>query len=173
MEQKLRVYNSLSGKKEEFKPKLEYMELEGNILADVDLTTQPIILTKEQSSLRYEPGIQSQDFLDHPEKKKIKRGELSEYLDPLAKKITDYILQKTGTELKNATKEKIKETLNKMIQTHELHYVLQDNPIVMIYGPELKTHYLESMRESLYELNGIYKMNQMITDKTISNILFI
>ena len=67
------------------------------------------------------------------------------------------------------TKEKIKETLNKMIQTHELHYVLQDNPIVMIYGPKLKTHYLESMRESLYELNGIYKMNQMITDKTTSN----
>ena len=101
-------------KKEEFKPKLEYMELEGNILADVDLTTQPIILTKEQSSLRYEPGIQSQDFLDHPEKKKIKRGELSEYLDPLAKKITDYILQKTGTELKNATKEK--ESLDKTIK---------------------------------------------------------
>ena len=67
------------------------------------------------------------------------------------------------------TKEKIKETFNKMIQTYELQHVLQDNPIVMIYGPELKTHYLESMRESLHELNGIYKMNQMIADKTTSN----
>jgi len=67
------------------------------------------------------------------------------------------------------TKNTIKETLNKMTQSYELQWVLQDNPILMIYAHNLNNDCLESMRESMYELNGIHKMNVMIQQQASTN----
>jgi hypothetical protein len=60
------------------------------------------------------------------------------------------------------TKEILKEVLNKMVQVRELQWVLQDNPILMIYAHDQMKAHIESIRDSIYELNGIHKMNVMV-----------